>query len=510
MKLKEYMDQVTDGWEFTCWDNVIDSEFYLYKKDADDEPDLDFPNVEKLMDYLKENLEIKEIHTDGVVVGLYELLDHPAIIEYAKEHFYEASQYSSDEDIVMLLFDDMNKNISNGFENFSGKMLEAFLLAYPEEKEIEQVTVADNLRKVYILTCTHETRHGVDAYSSVHASRNEALAHIETVKVECDYEEDEAGEYFDYDITISALDISKLQPVNELSVSKEMNTDEAKDNKISVGTPLGDIVVQIKTDSEYPGVFIDLKGDKVNDTFEVGTVMLGTVEYDPLKKAVQTLVYGDAEREEPTQVVVHENVEKNIETEVYRLLDNAVIHELELDVESPDYKKALSLLKDLTLCEFPELYDCLFEDSSSDLFFKDQNGDFGVYYYNPDSNSEGQIVNGSFEESDLLRFLNGDEVSEVIEPYTQYLSDIDTYHFFDTAFHLIALKENGHFLGTDIAAVCKNFLKSKEIGSKSLDEKINVIRSESADFTINNNAADHFNEVESNKTIKNIERNSER
>ena len=58
MNLKEYMDLVTDNWEFTCWDNVIDSEFYLYKKDEDDEPDPNFPNLEKLMDYLKENLEI--------------------------------------------------------------------------------------------------------------------------------------------------------------------------------------------------------------------------------------------------------------------------------------------------------------------------------------------------------------------------------------------------------------------------------------------------------------------
>ena len=143
MKLKEYLDLVTDNWELTCWDNVIDSEFYMYKKDTDDEPDLDFPNVEKLMDYLKENLEIKEIHTDGVTVGLYELLDHPDIITFAKQNLYEPYQYSSNDDVVELLFNDMLVNISDGYENLSGKMLEAFDLAYPMETVINQVKVAD-------------------------------------------------------------------------------------------------------------------------------------------------------------------------------------------------------------------------------------------------------------------------------------------------------------------------------------------------------------------------------
>ena len=331
MKLKEYTDTIEEEWEFTCWDNVIDSEFYLYKTDEDEEPDLDFPNVENLMEYLKNNLEVKEIHKNGVVVGLYELLDNPVIIEYAKEHLYEKYQYSSDEDVAMLLFDDMYKNISDGYENFSGKMLKAFKLAYPEEKtaeiketaEIDAILVernykgelerfaltpnefkeafpevanlswpikeadthtlrplvhiwfspckvgdelwntfftdmqwglsegdlkdgyeayiredfmgklkkylsetenqleGDDLRKLYILTCTHETRYGVDTYTSVHSTQVEALGYVENVKANCDYGEYGDDEFFNYDITISVIDISRLEPVKEKTVKKE-------------------------------------------------------------------------------------------------------------------------------------------------------------------------------------------------------------------------------------------------------------------------------------------------
>ena len=447
MNLKEYMDLVTDNWEFTCWDTVIDSEFYLYKKDEDDEPDPDFPNLEKLMDYLKENLEIKEIQANGVTVGLYELLDHPAIITYAKENLYEPYQYSSNDDVVELMFHDMLVNISDGYENLSGKMLEAFHLAYPEKKEIEQITAAD---------------------------------------------------------------ISNLQPLNELSVSMEMKAATSKENNISVETPLGDIVVQVKTDSEYPGVFIDLKGDKVNDTFEVGTVMLSTVEYDPLKKAVQTVVYGDAQIDAPTHIVAHENVEKNIETEVYRLVDIATMNDIKLDMESTEYKKAIALLEELCSRDFPELHDSLFENSDMDLIFADKYGDFKVFYYNPDSNAGGQIVEGEFQERDISRFLEGEELIEVIADYTQYLSDINTYHFFNTAFQILDLKEKGFFLGTDIETISKDFLKKNELDTKSLDEKLNGIKKDTPSITVNKEDVTCFSEVDINNTPKNIENNLER
>lgn len=127
MKLKDYMQYRAYDDEVTCWDSVIDSEFYFYKPDPNEEPDKDFPNVENLNQYLIEHLEIDSIQKDGVIVRLHDFLANPAIIQYAREHdFFENAASLSDETIVELLFDDMITNFSYGYENFSGLMLECF------------------------------------------------------------------------------------------------------------------------------------------------------------------------------------------------------------------------------------------------------------------------------------------------------------------------------------------------------------------------------------------------
>ena len=134
MKVKDYMNKREDIWELTCWDNVIDSEFYLYRKEPKEIRDPDFPNVDKCMDYLIDNLEVKEEFKNGVTVNLYEMLDNPIIIQYAKEHLYSENQYRDDSDVVELLFDAMMNNISCGYETFSKEMLTAFRMA-DDEKE---------------------------------------------------------------------------------------------------------------------------------------------------------------------------------------------------------------------------------------------------------------------------------------------------------------------------------------------------------------------------------------
>lgn len=127
MKLKDYMQYLEYDTEVTCWDSVIDSEFYFYKPNPNDEPDEDFPNVENLNQYLIEHLEIESIKKDGVMVRLYDFLANPAIVQYAKDHVFFSNVASlSDEAIVELLFDDMITNFSYGYENFSGLMLECF------------------------------------------------------------------------------------------------------------------------------------------------------------------------------------------------------------------------------------------------------------------------------------------------------------------------------------------------------------------------------------------------
>lgn len=79
----------------------------------------------------------------------------------------------------------------------------------------------EDLREVCVLTCVHETKYGTSVYGSVHATSKEALDYVDTVKEECDFEENVAGEYFNADIDFDVIDISKLQKVKsaELDLS---------------------------------------------------------------------------------------------------------------------------------------------------------------------------------------------------------------------------------------------------------------------------------------------------
>ena len=48
--------------------------------------------------------------------------------------------------------------------------------------ETENQLEGDDLRKLYILTCTHENHYGVDTYTSVHSTQVEALGYVENIK----------------------------------------------------------------------------------------------------------------------------------------------------------------------------------------------------------------------------------------------------------------------------------------------------------------------------------------
>lgn len=84
---------------------------------------------------------------------------------------------------------------------------------------------------------------------------------------------------------------------------------------IMVETKLGTIRVEVKTDGEYPGVYVDLVGETVNGLFfgdgEKGEVSLAMVEYEPYKNKIQTVVYGDGNNDEPTHIIEHLNTNKD-------------------------------------------------------------------------------------------------------------------------------------------------------------------------------------------------------
>lgn len=62
-------------------------------------------------------------------------------------------------------------------------------------------------------------------------------------------------------------------------------------------TPIGEIVVGIKSDHDYPGIFVELRGEHLNDRFKEGAVRLAWVEYSSDKQCLQTIAYGDGKAE---------------------------------------------------------------------------------------------------------------------------------------------------------------------------------------------------------------------
>ena len=79
---------------------------------------------------------------------------------------------------------------------------------------------------------------------------------------------------------------------------------------IRANTPLGEIVVGIKSDPDYPGIYIELHGEGLNDRFKEGCVRLAWVEYSSDKRCIQTIVYGDGEADDFTHLVEHEKILK--------------------------------------------------------------------------------------------------------------------------------------------------------------------------------------------------------
>lgn len=133
-----------------------------------------------------------------------------------------------------------------------------------------------------------------------------------------------------HDFKYNEGNISHYAIGNPFPESEEINNRE-----ISVPTELGDIYVSVKADTQYPGIYVDLKGENVKDTFEEKTVSLATIEFDSEKKKVQTVVYGDGEKETPTHVIEHKNTNKE-----FSLNERISVAETKADVKQiPDVQR---------------------------------------------------------------------------------------------------------------------------------------------------------------------------
>ncbi len=95
---------------------------------------------------------------------------------------------------------------------------------------------------------------------------------------------------------------------------------------------------------------------------------------------------------------------------------------------------------------FPVLHETVFGEE--DYFFLYYNCDFfTLYYYNPDSNAGGQIVECTFDEEMAKRILKGEPLTNVLAEREQYLYDINTKSFFEKLKMLADAQHDRDFFG---------------------------------------------------------------
>ncbi len=72
-----------------------------------------------------------------------------------------------------------------------------------------------DMRKLFILTCRHETRFGVDFYTSPQPSVEKAEARVKSIMKNCDYDPENPGkdESFEHEIEECIIDVNMLQKV---------------------------------------------------------------------------------------------------------------------------------------------------------------------------------------------------------------------------------------------------------------------------------------------------------
>lgn len=84
-----------------------------------------------------------------------------------------------------------------------------------------------------------------------------------------------------------------------------------KNDELTVHTPLGELVVGIKEDPDYPGISVAFRGEGMNDFFNEGLIRLAWIEYSPEKRRLQAIVYGDGNADDYTQHIEFKNISEH-------------------------------------------------------------------------------------------------------------------------------------------------------------------------------------------------------
>lgn len=217
--------------------------------------------------------------------------------ENAKELFkWLASDELSKEDILNMLTEDMCAELivknnaayleSNGNHynyHYDGELVGSFKAA--------------DIKKVFLLKCLHESRFGADAFASIHSSREDAEKHVETVKFDSGYLDEEGRDdnRFTYDIEEFVLDINSLERAG-------------KSEKIKIDLGFATLVAERGGDPNYNEVFIGLENEEGCWSQDLAIVRqkyhytkdVPVSEEVVQEKEMQVLVYGDKDNEDYT------------------------------------------------------------------------------------------------------------------------------------------------------------------------------------------------------------------
>ena len=114
------------------------------------------------------------------------------------------------------------------------------------------------------------------------------------------------------------IDLVRLEKVRAMMSGIDRRTRSkalpgSMNDELIAKTPIGEIVVGIKSDHDYPGIFVELRGEHLNDRFKEGAVRLAWVEYSSDKQCLQTIAYGDGNADDFTHLIEHEHILKTIE-----------------------------------------------------------------------------------------------------------------------------------------------------------------------------------------------------
>lgn len=96
-----------------------------------------------------------------------------------------------------------------------------------------------------------------------------------------------------------------------IDMAEKPRTSKIADDKLLVETPFGTLVAYSSVDSDYPGIYIDLRRDGFVEDMPVALVESTETEGDtPEGRNLITRVWGDGKEQDYTDRVIHKHIEE--------------------------------------------------------------------------------------------------------------------------------------------------------------------------------------------------------